>query len=120
MLLCDSAVRDGVTHKTNITGVFDTFRLKSLPGQTSPCTIFLRFAEAVGGLSITVEVHNPTDGTVLFGSSESGNPTAETSGELGLPLAPLTFDQTGIFDMVVFAAGVEVGRVQFRVTLRDS
>ena len=120
MLLCDSVVRDDVTHKTNITGIFDTFCLESLPGQTSPCTIFLRFADTVDGFPIAVEVHDPTHGMALFRSSESGNPIEKTSGELGLPVAPLTFDQTGAYDMVVFAAGVEIGRIQFRITLRGS
>jgi hypothetical protein len=123
ILLCDSVIRDEVTHKTSVIGIFDTFYVESLPGQTSRCAIFLRLVDGVGRFAITAEVHDPARGVVLFrspGAGEFGNPTEKTSEELWLPVAPLMFEQDGGYDLVVFTDEIEVGRVQFKIRRPDS
>jgi hypothetical protein len=123
ILLCDAVIRDEATHKSSVIGIFDTFVLQSLPGQTSPCGLFLHLVDAVGRFAITAEVHDVAQRVVLFrspGVGEFGDPTIKTSGELWLPVSALTFDQTGAYEMVVFADNSEVGRIQFSVKLQDS
>ena len=122
MLLCDAVIREEVTHKTSVIGIFDTFCVESLPGRTTPCTIFLRLVDGVGRFSLTAEVQDPARGVVLFrspGTGEYGNPTEKTSEELWLPVAPLNFDHDGGYDVVVFADGTEIGRVQFKIRRPD-
>jgi len=121
ILLCDEVIRDETTHKSSVIGIFDTFRLASLPGPTPPCKIFLRLADGVGTHSITAEVHDPKRGVVLLrspGAGEFGAPGKRASGELWLPVTALMFDRPGAYEMVVFADGVEVGRAQFNVKAR--
>ncbi len=123
ILLCDAVIRDEETHKSSVIGIFDTFVLQSLPGQTSQCRLFLHLVDAVGRFAITAEVHDVAQRVVLFrspGVGVFGDATKTTSGELWLPVSALTFDQTGAYDMVVFADNTEVGRIQFRVELQDS
>ena len=120
LLLCDAVTRDDATHKTNILGVFDTFRLESVPGSTARCMIFLRLVDITGRFAITAEVHDNERGLVLFrspGAGECGNPDEATSAELWLPVVPLEFDRAGAYDLVVFADATEIGRVEFRIVV---
>ena len=60
---------------------------------------------------------------VLFrspGAGEFGHAAQKTSGELWLPVSTLGFDQTGPYDMVVFADSTEIGRIHFKVRLQGS
>jgi hypothetical protein len=120
LLLCDAVTRDDVSRKTSVIGVFDTFRLESVPGSTARCMIFLRLVDMTGRFAITAEVHDKEQGLVLFrspGAGECGDPDERTSAELWLPVAPLSFDRAGVYDLVVFADGTEVGRVEFQIVV---
>jgi hypothetical protein len=118
MLICDSVIRDEITRKTSVIGIFDTFCLESFPGQTTPCTIYLRLVDGIGRFAISAEVQDPARGIVLFrspGAGACGSPSKETSEELWLPVAPLLFEQDGGYDIVLFADETELGRVQFKI-----
>jgi Family of unknown function (DUF6941) len=102
LLLCDSVIRDEVTHKTTVIGIFDTFYLPVFPGETPACMVFLTLGGRGGRYRIAAEVHDRENGVVLFrspGFAKFGHPSKATSGELHLPVAPLSFDQPGEFDV---------------------
>jgi hypothetical protein len=119
-LLCDSVIRDELTGKTTLVGIFDTFRLLCYPGTTSPCMVYLRWVDGTGRFGIRTEVQDPKRGLVLFrsaGSAKFGSPLKKTSGEMWLPLAPLPFEAGGTFDLVVFVDDLELTRLPFSVSL---
>jgi hypothetical protein len=118
LLLCDSVIRDEMTHKTTVIGIFDTFYLPDFPGETPACMVFLRLRGTGGRFRIGAEVHDRENGVVLFrspGFAEFGHSSKPMSGELHLPVAPLFFDRRGEFDMVIFGDGSEIGRTRFMV-----
>ncbi len=91
LLLCDAVTRDDDSRKTNILGVFDTFRLESVPGSTVRCMIFLRLTDMTGRFSITAEVQDKERGLVLFrsrGAGECGNPDERTARNYGCQWLP--------------------------------
>jgi hypothetical protein len=121
ILLCDDVVRDQFTQKSSVIGTFDTFVLSEVPGETAPCTIFLRLLDAIGEESITVEIHDQSAGSMLFRSPsavKTANRPKNTPREIRLEIPPLLFESEGVYDMVVLADGAEIGRVQFNIQRR--
>jgi len=123
ILLCDEVLRDPVTNKTSVIGIFDTFVVPSFPGSTSPCTAFLKLVDAFGEFTITAEIHDLKEGTIAFrssGSSQYCSSAGRSAGELWFPIFALLFTHPGPYDLIVFADENEIDRVQFNVrTLGD-
>jgi hypothetical protein len=123
ILLCESVIRDEFTHKTTIVGIFDTFFVASIPGYTSPSTVYVRLSGVVGIHVVSVEVHGIESRAVLFrseGPAQFGAPPERTASELRMPIAPLAVVRPGAFHMVVFIDGQESGRLSFDIKLQPT
>jgi hypothetical protein len=119
ILLCDLVIRDEETQKSSIIGMFDTFVLRQIPGETEVCAVFLRLTNVIGHQAISAEIHDSAAGLVLFRSSPARIRGHERrgAGEIALRLSPLRFDRAGTYDMVVLAEGEEIGRAEFKIAL---
>jgi hypothetical protein len=111
ILLCESVTRDELTHKTNITGIFDTFYLDSIPGETSPFSVFLQFDGSTADIAISAEIQDVVSELVLFRASM----ITGAGEEISIPIDPLRFDRFGDYDLVLFGNESEFARHRFRI-----
>lgn len=119
ILLCDQVIRDAMTGKASLIGIFDAFRLETVPGHTRPVTAFLQLIEGIGSYILTVEVHDLQADTVIARATtvsvEFANRLQKRQVIIGVP--PLPVAHAGIYDFVVLADGKEVDRQQFVVVV---
>lgn len=117
ILLCNQLIRDVTTGKASLIGIFDAFRLETVPGHTRPVTAFLQLIEGIGSYVLTVEVHDlQADKVIARATTESVEfENRLQKREIGVP--PLPVAHVGIYDFVVLANGKEVDRQQFAVVV---
>lgn len=121
ILLCDHVIRDAMTGKASLIGIFDAFGLERVPGRTQPVTAFLQLIEGVGSYVLTVEVHDLQADKVVARAETSAvafaNRLEKKEIIIGVPSLPVA--HAGVYDFVVLADGKEVDRQQFKVVVRQ-
>lgn len=117
ILLCDQVIRDIASGKASLIGIFDGFRLSSVPGHTRPVMAFLHLIEGIGRYDLTVQVHDLQTDLVI---ARARTATVEFQDrlekkQLVIAVPPLPVEHAGVYDFVVLADGKEVDRQQFTV-----
>jgi hypothetical protein len=118
LLLCSQTIIEQGTGKVSLIGVFNSFFLTTIPGQTSACEAFCQITDAEGDYELRIEVQDLQDNSIIARAEQShvSIPDRLTTANIIVPVPPLPITRPGIFDFVVFANGNEIDRQSFYVS----
>jgi hypothetical protein len=122
ILLCNHTIIEAVTGKVSIIGIFDNFGMPTFPGLTSAFTVYLQLTDGIGKYSISVELHDLVEDTIVGRAAIAEIEFQDRSqkANLMIPVPPLPLTHAGVYDFVVLADGQEIDRQQFSASAPGS
>jgi hypothetical protein len=127
IIFSDSAIRDRVTGKLTLAGIFQRFQSPQIPF-TSPPFFVTVFVTNIGGkiesLPVTMNIED-SGGRIISTSTGHISSASQVAGnhvpEIAFPLPPTKFKVAGQYKAVVLVAGERLGcRVLSVTSLYDS
>ncbi len=118
ILLCDRTIVEAGTGKASLIGIFDKFFVAQFPGVTSPFMAYVQLVDGIGKYTLSVEVHDLREGTVLAKMPPVEIEFAEriTKAVLMFAAPPLPLPHEGSYDFVVLADDQEIDRQKFEAS----
>src|SRR5208283_2026091 len=122
IIFSDSAIRDPVTGKLTLAGIFQRFQSLKIPFTSPPffSTVFVtNIGGAIESLPVTMNIED-SGGRII--STATGHISAGSEGErihvpeIAFPLPPTTFKVAGQYKAVVLVAGKRLGHRVLNVT----
>lgn len=121
MLVCDQVIVERDTEKISVIGSYTTLSLERASQQIGPFSIFLQLTAGSAECHVIIEVHDLRDGEVVSKSDPRQVHFEDRLEVLNLiaswPAIPIEHD--GVYDVVAFADGVEIGRQRLQVNFDE-
>lgn len=116
MLVCDQTIRDELTHKVSVIGIFDKIIAPTFPVRHPMLTVYARITDAEGEYNFRLEFINLENNQKLG----EGTETAEVGDrmvmhDLIFHLHGLQFESPGSYEFRLFADSQFVGHYSFQV-----
>lgn len=109
VLVCDAAVTDPATGKSNLIGIFDRVNVRAFPSQR-PMSVYVKLTDAEGSYKIQVRYVQTGSGQELI-RAEGEAAFADRLGSLNflISLPPLPIPSEGRYEFQVFANDIYLG-----------
>ena len=114
--ICDSVIRDELTKKISLIGLFNTIRAKSFPCTHAGLYVYVAMTNGHGKYKMEVRFSKLEEGKAIAsiqGQLNFQNPLQMV--ELSFSSPPLRFDTPGQYVVEVFCDGAQIQTRKFRV-----
>jgi len=116
MLLCDLTIREAVTGKISLIGVFENISAAAFPVVHRGLAVYAKLADAEGDYAIRLDLVRLDDGHVLAqGTLRATFGSRMTPGELVFNLENLGFERAGRYEFRLYADDRFVAAKSFTV-----
>lgn len=113
ILLCDSAIREAVTNKVTLVGIYDRFHVKSFPFTWNrPSSVYARITDAAGSYTFRLELVRLDDEQAV-GRQEVQGELEDRLGahEVIFGIQRMSFERAGRYELRLFCNGRHLGSV---------
>lgn len=118
ILLCDKTILEQGSNKISLIGVFQNFRLGTIPGLTREAEVFCQITDAEGEYELRVEIHD-LDGGEIIARAEGQPieiPHRLMRANIIIPFPQIPIPHAGKYDFVLLANNCEIDRQTFTVS----